>query len=99
MASTALTKSSTNTTALTRDDPVIVEIATRIRDRTGQFIYDTGRDLNDAKSRLGHGQWLPFLVDLGIEARTAQNYMSVAVAELWGKLGDDGLRKAAYRGR
>jgi hypothetical protein len=37
-----------------------------------------GRALIEAKQKLAHGRWLPWLRDLGLGTRTAQNYMQLA---------------------
>jgi hypothetical protein len=37
-----------------------------------------GQKLIEAKSLLGHGQWLPWLHQIGIEPRSAQRYMRLA---------------------
>jgi hypothetical protein len=39
---------------------------------------DAGQRLLEAKDALQHGQWLPWLDNLGIPARTAQAYMKLA---------------------
>jgi hypothetical protein len=38
-----------------------------------------GLRLIEAKGLLGHGQWLPWLTDIGITPRTAQRYMRLAL--------------------
>lgn len=37
-----------------------------------------GGDLAEAKAQLNHGEWLPFLNEVGISASTAENYMRMA---------------------
>lgn len=39
---------------------------------------EAGAKLIEAKGLLGHGQWLPWLGEIGIEPRTAQRYMRLA---------------------
>lgn len=41
-------------------------------------VLEIGRDLQDAKAKCTHGDWLPFLNDVGISARTAENYMRLS---------------------
>lgn len=41
-------------------------------------IYAIGQDLIDAKEQLQHGQWLPWLREVGIAPKTAENYMRIA---------------------
>lgn len=40
-------------------------------------IYAIGQDLIDAKGQLQHGQWLPWLREVGISPKTAENYMRI----------------------
>src|SRR5437763_1281906 len=40
-----------------------------------------GEKMLQAKTMVGHGQWLPWLKSLGIKVRTAQVYMQVAQEE------------------
>ncbi len=37
-----------------------------------------GRDLIEAKGKLGHGEWLPWLSELGFSSSAASNYMRLA---------------------
>jgi hypothetical protein len=39
---------------------------------------DAGLRLIEAKSLLGHGEWLPWLSETGVSPRTAQRYMRIA---------------------
>jgi hypothetical protein len=39
---------------------------------------EAGKKLIEAKELLGHGKWLPWLKDVGINPRTAQRYMQLA---------------------
>lgn len=43
-------------------------------------IAQIGRDLNEAKQLLNHGDWLPYLEGLRISVSTAENYMRYAAA-------------------
>ena len=43
-------------------------------------IAQIGRDLNEAKQLLNHGDWLPYLEGLQISVSTAENYMRYAAA-------------------
>jgi Protein of unknown function (DUF3102). len=47
-----------------------------------QRFMDAGAALNEAKSLCAHGEWLPFLRDIGIHERTAQRYMKLAAGRL-----------------
>lgn len=56
-------------------------VVTRVRGRTEAFVIDTGRDLLAIKDRLDHGLFLQWLgSELGMQPRTAQNYMQAASA-------------------
>ena len=46
--------------------------------QTAEGIIGIGAALNEAKEQLGHGEWLPWLEKIQINARAAQNYMRVA---------------------
>ena len=46
--------------------------------QTAEGIIGIGAALNEAKEQLGHGEWLPWLAKVQINARAAQNYMRVA---------------------
>lgn len=41
-------------------------------------ILSIGQDLIDAKAQLHHGEWLPWLNEVGISPKTAENYMRFA---------------------
>lgn len=41
-------------------------------------ILSIGQDLIDAKAQLRHGEWLPWLGEIGIAPKTAENYMRFA---------------------
>lgn len=41
-------------------------------------ILSIGQDLTDAKAQLRHGEWLPWLKEVGIAPKTAENYMRLA---------------------
>jgi hypothetical protein len=43
---------------------------------------EAGHALVEAKSLIGHGGWLPFLVEAGVHERTAQRYMELARSNL-----------------
>lgn len=59
-------------------------------------IIDIGRDLLDAKSKLSHGEWLPYLKErVYFSVKMAENYMRVAKEFPNSKLvADLGVRKA-----
>jgi hypothetical protein len=42
-----------------------------------QMAIDAGGKLFDAKGKCKHGEWLPFLEKVGINARTAQRYVKL----------------------
>lgn len=44
----------------------------------GQNLLQLGQDMLDAKAILGHGQWMPWLKQIGQSARTAENLMRLA---------------------
>ena len=44
----------------------------------GQNLLQLGQDMLDAKALLGHGQWMPWLKQIGQSARTAENLMRLA---------------------
>lgn len=44
----------------------------------GQNLLQLGQDMLDAKALLGHGQWMPWLREIGQSARTAENLMRLA---------------------
>ncbi len=46
--------------------------------QTAEGIIGIGAALNEAKEQLDHGEWLPWLEKVQINARAAQNYMRVA---------------------
>jgi hypothetical protein len=53
--------------------------------KTAEMAIDLGRRLVAIKERVNHGQWLPALGRIGINARSAQRMMSVAIR--FGNLG------------
>ena len=57
---------------------------------------EAGVRLIEAKALLGHGQWLPWLAEIGISPRTAQHYMRLArlSADKYATVSHLGLRKA-----
>lgn len=44
--------------------------------------FEVGNALLEAKAIVKHGEWLPFLTDIGIQERTAQRYMTLAGSDL-----------------
>ena len=44
----------------------------------GQNLLQLGQDMLDAKALLGHGQWMPWLQEIGQKPRTAENLMRLA---------------------
>ncbi len=56
----------------------LLAIARRIRERTAQFVYETGCDLIKAKGTCRHGEWLTFLRHVEIPPRAAQRMMRYA---------------------
>ena len=57
------------------------EVKAGIRMRMKNMVFNAleiGNDLIEAKEACGHGQWLPFLRDIGFSASTAANYMRIA---------------------
>jgi hypothetical protein len=53
-------------------------LATAAADLSIDRARQAGLGLIEAKAMLGHGKWLPWLVETGITARTAQRYMRLA---------------------
>jgi hypothetical protein len=67
----------------TLDDPALaadaLATAARIRTRLHPSVCEIGRDLIDMKRRMGHGKFgLWIASELGINRRTAENYMNAA---------------------
>ena len=58
---------------------VEIEADIRANGRNALFaILNIGRDLTEAKAQLNHGQWLPWLENMGFASSTAENYMRLA---------------------
>lgn len=76
--------------SLTRDDhmtvlpadawtvPEAVDAWRGVRGRTVDAILAEATFYVDAKTRLGHGNWLPFLEEIGVTDRTARRFMAIA---------------------
>lgn len=59
-------------------EQIEAEIIAHTQSVTSSFIV-IGNDLIEAKARLSHGEWLPWLTDkIGFSARTAENAMRIA---------------------
>jgi phage N-6-adenine-methyltransferase len=43
-----------------------------------QNVVDAGRHLIEAKSQVGHGEWLPMVAQIGISQQTASRFMAIA---------------------
>lgn len=56
----------------------VLLIAQRIRRRTIEFAYETGRDLIEAKAECNHGAWLRLLESVDIPTSTAGRMMKYA---------------------
>lgn len=57
------------------------EVKAGIRMRMRNMVFNAleiGNDLIEAKEACEHGQWLPFLRDIGFSSSTAANYMRIA---------------------
>ena len=59
----------------------ISEFASLAR-RTVEQAWLAGKWLTAVKTELGHGSWLPWLNENGIEPRTAQRFMKLAAVEM-----------------
>jgi|HubBroStandDraft_6_1064221.scaffolds.fasta_scaffold03971_13 hypothetical protein len=57
---------------------------------------EAGKLLIEAKAALPHGQWLPWLRDIGLSPRTAQRYMQLALvpADKYVTVADLGIKRA-----
>lgn len=70
-----------NTQITTMSGRTLEEVKAGIRMRMRNMVFNAleiGNDLIEAKEACGHGQWLPFLRDVGFSASTAANYMRIA---------------------
>lgn len=70
-----------NTQITTMSGRTLDEVKAGIRMRMKNMVFNAleiGNDLIEAKEACGHGQWLPFLRDVGFSASTAANYMRIA---------------------
>ena len=70
-----------NTEITTMSGRTLEEVKAGIRMRMRNMVFNAleiGNDLIEAKDACGHGQWLPFLRDIGFSASTAANYMRIA---------------------
>lgn len=47
--------------------------------RTVESVLETGRHLKQAKTEIGHGNWMPLLKQVGMSQQTANRLMTVAV--------------------
>lgn len=70
-----------DTEITTMSGRTLEEVKAGIRMRMRNMVFNAleiGNDLIEAKDACGHGQWLPFLRDIGFSASTAANYMRIA---------------------
>lgn len=70
-----------DTEITTMSGRTLEEVKAGIRMRMRNLVFNAleiGNDLIEAKDACGHGQWLPFLRDIGFSASTAANYMRIA---------------------
>lgn len=70
-----------NTQITTMSGRTLEEVKAGIRMRMRNMVFNAleiGNDLIEAKEACEHGQWLPFLRDVGFSASTAANYMRIA---------------------
>ena len=70
-----------NTQITTLSGRTLEEVKAGIRMRMRNMVYNAleiGNDLIEAKEACEHGQWLPFLRDVGFSSSTAANYMRIA---------------------
>ena len=70
-----------NTQITTMSGRTLDEVKAGIRMRMRNMVFNAleiGNDLIEAKEACEHGQWLPFLRDVGFSASTAANYMRIA---------------------
>jgi hypothetical protein len=62
-------------------DSTLAALAEAIRQRSRRVVADVieiGRDLSEAKAKLGHGKWLPWLrQEFGWSADTAGNFINI----------------------
>jgi hypothetical protein len=56
----------------------LAAITRQIQAEERSSVFKIGKLLIEAKDQLKHGDWLPYLKDIGWEARSAQLYMAVA---------------------
>lgn len=66
---------------ITMSGRTLEEVKAGIRLRMRNMVYNAleiGNDLIEAKEACGHGEWLPFLRDIGLSSSTAANYMRIA---------------------
>jgi hypothetical protein len=56
----------------------LADITRQIHAEERASVFKIGKLLIEAKDQLEHGMWLPYLKDIGWEARAAQLYMAVA---------------------
>ena len=70
-----------NTQITTTSGRTLEEVKAGIRMRMRSMVFNAleiGNDLIEAKEACEHGQWLPFLRDIGFSSSTAANYMRIA---------------------
>ena len=58
-------------------DEMKAEIRIRMRNMVNSAL-EIGIDLTEAKEACRHGEWMPFLKEIGLSASTAANYMRIA---------------------
>ena len=70
-----------NTQITTMSGRTLEEVKAGIRMRMRNMVFNAleiGNDLIEAKEACEHGQWIPFLRDVGFSTSTAANYMRIA---------------------
>ena len=68
-------------TIITASGRTLEEMKAGIRIRMRNMVnsaLEIGFDLMEAKDACRHGEWMPFLKDIGLSASTAANYMRIA---------------------
>lgn len=71
----------TGGTVITASGRTLEEMKAGIRIRMRNMVnsaLEIGIDLMEAKDACRHGEWMPFLKDIGLSASTAANYMRIA---------------------
>lgn len=71
----------TQTAVITMSGRTLDEVKAGIRMRMKNMVFNAleiGNDLIEAKEACRHGEWIPFLKEIGFSASSAANYMRVA---------------------